>query len=619
MQSNYGLHWPNTTRGQESLHTLFELSAKKHPENIALVCGNEQMTFKELNDRADNLCHAILNWAYYEDIIAVSSTPGIDMVVGVLAVLKSGKAFMPIDPKAKKSRNIQIVNDSAARFCITGEKEYEAFASLGLNMIFADSGRNYRTINGRRKGSLAYLMYTSGSTCQPKGVKVEHSSLIHYINHAIQHYSSDTSNQSGSFLLLPLTFDASLTALFVPLLTGKKLIIAETLGANAFNDPNFIKHAPYDFVKITPLQFAWLEKRFEVNQSAICNNIVVGGEALHKRHFEFLRGKNLDLHIINEYGPTETTVGCMNYKFHVDDNVLDSPHGIPVGYAIAGMDVKILNDNLEPVSPGNIGEIYISGPQVSKGYLMRPELNDRLFVTLADTNERMFKTGDHALLNDDRSVVYIDRSDYHVQIKNKWVDPDMIEWELSKLKGIKQCKVTIRNVDGQYHILAYIIPDQNGLDHEALRQQLGLELPENMMPEKFIIVNEWPYTSSGKLNRHALPLPECCQSKSRSNRRMPQTEIEKQVAVVWNHVLNLEQCDLDTGFFEMGGNHLQADRLVKLLKRHFGYNTDLSTLYKCSTIACLSSELQKRNLETGVMQASLKEKKASNQSMQLVN
>lgn len=597
MQSRYGNIWQEETHANEKLHTLFELSAKKHPDNIALVYKNESLTFRELNEKADNLCHAILNWAYYDDFIGVSTSPSADLVVSILAILKSGKAFLPIDPKASIKRNAQIVSDSGLNFCLAKENEFESLNNYGLKIIFSDSERNFRTIVGKRLGQMAYMMYTSGSTCRPKGVKVEHKSIVHYLKNAIEEYAS-SDNNSGSYLQLSLSFDASLTSLFVPLCCGKTVVIADSTCNNAFNDPNFMKHIPYDFLKITPLQFSWLEHSFQGRALQVCKHIVVGGENLHTRHFEFLRNKGLDTDIINEYGPTETTVGCMNYRFGLNDHYIDSIYGIPIGKAMKGNEILILNEKMEAVGPGEVGEIYISGPQLSAGYLMRPDLNEQLFVEHPyDKNRTVFKTGDFATIHEDGTAVYLDRAENHISIEGVKVDFNKIEWELSKLEGVKQCEVVCKELNGKKRLIAYLMPDQAGLDIESLPQLLSGKISESMMPQKFIVISEWPYTAHGKLNKHGLPIPLCGKHKNNS-RRMPGSIIEKQIADIWCELLNINDTDIDTGFFEMGGNHILADRLVRTLKSKHQYNVDLTMIYRCSSISCLSKEIEKQTPTT---------------------
>lgn len=580
----------------ELLHKLFELKAKQFPERTAIIFKNEFLTYKELNERADNLCHAILNWAYYEDVIAISSRPGIEMIIGVMAILKSGKAFMPLDPAAKHSRNAQIVKDSSVSFCLAAENDYEAFVDHNLKVIFSDSMRSYPVISGHRQGRLAYLMYTSGSTCQPKGVKVTHLSLLHYLRHGISNYT-DSFSKSGSFMHLPLTFDAALTSLFIPLLCGKSLVLASGNRSDCFTERNFLEQAPYDFIKLTPLQLGWLENAVSnQNHKNICSRLVIGGETLHSRQLDFLRNKGLDLRIINEYGPTETTVGCMNFEFGIDDVIQDSHHGVPIGRAIPGMEVMVLDEFMNRVAPGEIGEIFIAGPQVSEGYLMRPELNDQLFIRETGQQKRkLFKTGDHALAGENGSITYIDRAEYHLKINGQWADPDLIEWELSRQKGIKQCKVVFRTLDdGSKKLIAYVMPDHSGFDAEQVRLELNQQLPSHMVPDKFLMVSHWPCTASGKLNRHALPLPDCM-SKKTNQFKSPETDLEKQIAIVWRHVLNLDHCDIESGFFEMGGSHSQAERFIRLMKKHFEMKLDMQMLFNCSSISCLAAEIARQN------------------------
>lgn len=598
MQSNYGFNRSVFEQTHLYLHSQFELTAQHYPDEIALVFAKEKISFKELNEKADNLCHGILNWAYYEDIIGISATPSIEMVVGILAILKSGKAFVPIDLSAPKNRNQQIIQDAGLSFCIAKENEYEAFQFSNLNLIYSDNDRQYPVIADKRIGKMAYLMYTSGSTCQPKGVKIEHKAILNYLHHAVEHYTEPFENESCSFLQLPITFDGALTALFVPLLSGKKLVISKTTDENAFSDPNFKKYMPYDFLKLTPIQLGWLEKSMQDCVLPTCDKMVVGGEALHQRHLNFLKNKGLDLTIINEYGPTETTVGCMNYSFHIDETeVPDSPHGIPVGTPIAGMEVCILDKQLQAVQANEVGEIYIAGPQLSNGYMMRPELNEQQFVVISSDNslKTFYKTGDRAFYESDGTMYFIDRADYKIIINGKEVDLDLVEFELSKIEGIQQCKVICKTIDNAFNIFAYIIPVPGQFDLDKIRLILKANLPAEYIPKELIVVNHWPSTASGKLNRHALPLPGC--SNNHEQFRMPESVTELVIADIWHRVLGHEATDVHTGFFEMGGNHEKAFQFLELINKQFDYNLEFSQFYRCSSISCLAKALEKGMLK----------------------
>lgn len=594
MQTGYDFPWTTENASTEKLHKLFELSARKFSTDTALVFKNESLTFEQLNERADNLCHAILNWAYYEDFIGVSSTPSIEMVVSVLAVLKSGKAFIPIDSKASIQRNAQIAQDANLNFILAKEDEFELFSGLGMKVLFSDIDRNYRTINEKRIGQMAYIMFTSGSTCKPKGVIVNHASIVNYVMNACAEYIQLPGHTSGSFLQLPLTFDAALTSLFAPLICGKTLVISERTDNKTFLDPNFKKYAPFDFLKLTPLQLSWLEKAIGDNNTPICRHLVIGGDNLHARHFSFLIGKGLEMDIVNEYGPTEATVGCMTHRISLQGKVEDTPGGIPIGTAMKGCEIYILNDQLKSIGQGEIGEIYIGGKQVSSGYLMRPELNETLFVRHPLNNgERLYKTGDKATINEDGTAVYLDRYENIMEVNGVGIDYNLIEWEISRLEGVKQCEVVCKEIKGSKKLIAYLQPDGSGLDIESLPQQLSGHLPSDMMPQKFMAIIDWPYTLHGKLNKHALPIPACERHKS-SVRRYPKSRIEKQLARLWCQLLQIEDVDIDSGFFELGGNHLLADHMSRTLQLKHNYSIDLATIYRCPSIACLSAEIELR-------------------------
>jgi len=592
MQSNAEHLWSGQNPASWRIHTLFELSAKRYPHNTALVFQNESLSFKELNEKADILCHAILNWAYYDDVIGISTTPGPEMVIGVLAILKSGKAFLPIDLKASRQKNQQIIADANLNFCLSKSAEYLRFSDLDLKVIESDTDRKYPTIHEKRLGNLAYIMFTSGSSCNSKGVKIEHKVLVNYLLNAVTLYTTEQSHTAGSYLQLPISFDAAMTSLFAPLLCGKTLVLANSTNASAFNDPNFEKYMPYDFIKLTPLQFNWLEKAIDTRPLALAKQIVVGGENLHKRHFQFMIDKKFHTDIINEYGPTEATVGCMTYRLALNENIEDNHFGIPIGKAMPGNEVLILNDKMEAVGPGEIGEIYIGGAQLSAGYLMRSELNATCFIQHPfEKSKKVFKTGDYATINAEGTAIYLDRAENHQETEGR--DFNVIEWNLSRLPGIKQCEVVCKTINNKQRLLAYILADNTGLDIESIPVLLSQTLDSNEMPEKFILINEWPYTLHGKLNKHALPIPHCTEHR-KDSKRLPETEIQKDLANMWCQLLNIQNPDIDTGFFEMGGNYLLAEQMVQSLRLKHAMEINIAMLYKCSSIACLATEIEKQ-------------------------
>ncbi|MCC6818926.1 MAG: AMP-binding protein [Bacteroidia bacterium] len=259
-----------------------------------------------------------------------------------------------------------------------------------------------------------------------------------------------------------------------------------------------------------------------------------------------------------------------------------------------GSEIFIFDENMEAIGPGEMGEIYIGGQQLSAGYLMRPDLNDELFVTHPlKSNEKLFKTGDKATINEEGTAIYLDRCENLMSIDNVAIDFNRIEWEISKIEGVKQCAVICKDIKGKKRLIAYILPDGDGLDIESLPQKLSEYLPLECMPQKFIAIMEWPYTSHGKLNKHALPIPSCNRHKSYL-KRAPSTKLEKELAQIWTQLLNVESLDIDSGFFELGGNHLLADQMVRLLLLKHNYKLDLSTVYRCPSISCLCTEIEKQ-------------------------
>lgn len=497
-------------RAQTQLHQLFENHLEKRHNSIALVYENQTITFGELNRLSNSLALSILNHAYNEKCIAVSCMPSIQMVISVLAILKAGKAFVPIEAHYDSDKISKIISETGIRF-ITNSNDIHSFNQYGLNTIEIDESDCYDQLLpfDYKSTDTAYIVYTSGSTGSSKGIEVRHNSIVQYVQNAIEDYCNNNIESNCSFFHLSLAFDASLTALFASLCIGKTLIIGSRKYSNVFQDPNYLNYAPYDFIKITPYQIFELESTQNDECLKTTKCFVMGGETLYNRHLKVFRDKNISADIVNEYGPSETCVGCISYRFNTLQNTDEKPFGIPVGKPMKGTKVFVLNKNSEPVKNGEYGEIVIGGVQVADSYIANEKLSKQRFVAFNNTNNESdfmyYKTGDFAQINSDGLIEFVCREDKMDAFQMQSFVPAKLEAELMKINGIRHVLVQSAKDENQIPFpICYIKLESNWNSLNQLKSNLLSLFKYRRFPIICVSIDEFPLTSNKKLNRHKL-------------------------------------------------------------------------------------------------------------------
>ncbi|MBC7914512.1 MAG: amino acid adenylation domain-containing protein, partial [Pyrinomonadaceae bacterium] len=439
-----GVHQRNETEviypQTKCLIQLIEETAAANADKLALVYADDEITFAELNQKANQLARFLLEKDIkVGDVIGLAVERSPEMIVALLAILKTGATFVPLDAELPQERINFMLADVSARITITSKKHLDKFSSQAIEVIIEDAlseSKNQLNTNPNVSISttdIAYIIYTSGSTGKPKGVLIEQRSILNYIQSSINAYSSPEQQYAGSFIHLALSFDASLTAVFVPLIIGKSIVISAKPALEVFDDENLIKFAPFDFIKLTPAQLLLLKNSKNAKAPFAARKLVVGGEALLKRHIDFLIELQADVEIINEYGPTEASVGCVSYVFNIHDDFKYSSSGISIGKPMPNVRIYILDKFLNPVPDDTEGEIYIGGVQVAKGYLNRPELNTKKFVSNPfNESEILYRTGDLAKYAEDGNIAYLGRIDDQFKIRGYRIEPGEIEQLLLK-------------------------------------------------------------------------------------------------------------------------------------------------------------------------------------------
>jgi len=453
----------------ETVVSLFEKRVKLCPNAIALVYNDTELTFLELDQKSNQFA----NYLRAKGVSGNTFLPLIidrkpEMVIAILGILKSGAAYVPIDPDFPTARKEYVLKDISAKNIISHSEIKLGLNSDDYQVINIDTDweiidREEKTFKYITKcDDIAYLIYTSGSTGHPKGVMIEHRNLVHYLCNSDTKYIDENSHNSGSFIHLSYTFDASITALFMPLIFGKLVVIGAKNSIEVFQDKNFIKYAPYDFIKLTPVHLELIQTSFNTTNSIIpTGKLVVGGEALNPGHFKYFRDHDICVEVINEYGPTEATVGCTVFSFNSNDTSFDVS-GISIGKPIANTEIYILN-NMQPAPIGVIGEIFISGAGIARGYLGLEDQNKAKFINhpfIKNQGLKLYRTGDLAKWTIDGKIEYVGRVDEQVKVRGFRIELSEIESHLMKSDLIDQVSALVSNVNiDQQRLLAFYVPN----------------------------------------------------------------------------------------------------------------------------------------------------------------
>uniref|UniRef100_UPI002B40EA8B non-ribosomal peptide synthetase n=1 Tax=Xenorhabdus szentirmaii TaxID=290112 RepID=UPI002B40EA8B len=529
--------------------------------------------------------HLIALGVQPDDRVAICAERSPAMVVGLLGTLKAGGAYVPLDPTYPTERLAYMLADAAPMVLLT-QTSLAGRLGSGLPTVLLDTpacdscADNNPTVRALTPHHLAYVIYTSGSTGQPKGVMVEHGGFRNYLQWAISHYV--TAGQIDSIVSSPFAFDATVTSIYLPLLCGGKIRLIREGQELIELVPSLLSTSPESatLVKITPTHLAAIGQEL-LAAKRICpaHCFVVGGEALTRSVVARWRELSPESRIVNEYGPTETVVGCITFDTHHQDDITDN---VPIGQPIANTRIYILDAQSQPVPLGVAGEIYIGGAGVARGYLNRPALTAERFIPdpfSAEPDARLYKTGDLGRWLPDGNIEYLGRNDFQVKLRGFRIEPGEIEARLTRCAGVQEAMVIAReDMPGEKRLVAYLRP-QSGVElvPAELRQQLAQYLADYMLPGAFVMLERFPLTPNGKLDRKALPAPEQSATVTRGY-EAPEGEPEILLAQIWQELLGLERVGRHDHFFELGGHSLMAVSLIERL-RVLGQALDVRSIF----------------------------------------
>ncbi|QIP11495.1 amino acid adenylation domain-containing protein [Spirosoma aureum] len=580
------------------VHQLVEQTASKHPDTIALILGGDTLTYRQLNEQAETICHTILNVDPDAALIGVSSARSLDMVIGVLAVLKAGKAYLPLDPTYPAQRLEQISIDSGIKTCLATAQDAPVFEQIGLHVISSGKASGFVPQSANRQKSTAYVLYTSGSTGKPKGVSMGHGPLMNLLHW--QAANSEAAVGTRTLQLAPLSFDVSFQEIFATLSTGGTLIlIDEELRLDltallAFIDEQSVNRLFLPFVALQYLAEAAVStQRFP---SAL-REIMTAGEQLKitpQLTSFFTALPNCVL--FNQYGPTECHVVS---QLKLEGNPTEWPLLPSIGKAIDNVSLFIADDNLTLLPEGESGELLIAGDCLAEGYLHQEALTNEKFIELAIPGRgitRIYRTGDLARYQPDGTIEFLGRRDDQVKIRGHRVELGELEVIINQLQGVKQAVVVAREgIGGQKQLIAYLVSSGETKENVGIRKELEQRLPDYMMPSAFVWMDDFPKTSSGKVDKKKLPAPEQKRPELAVTYRKPKTSLEQTIANVWATLLQLDKVGLDDNFFELGGNSLLAQKIVAALKQE-QQSLPVTKLYQYPTIAGIARYLQPQAL-----------------------
>nr|AXN93590.1 PuwF-G [Cylindrospermum alatosporum CCALA 994] len=595
--------WNSTTVDYSTnlcLHQWFEQQVQQTPDDVAVVLDNTNLTYSQLNNRANQLAHYLQTLGVAPDVlVGICVERSLDMVVGILGILKAGGAYVPLDPEYPQERLEFMLDDSQVSVLLTQSQCLKSLPEVQAQIIPLDTDwgiietqSQENPVSDVSPNNLAYIIYTSGSTGKPKGVLVNHKNVTRLLG-ATQHWFNF--NQSDVWTLFhSYAFDFSVWEIWGALLYGGRLVVVPfwvSRDSKAFY--NLLCVEKVTVLNQTPSAFRqliWVEEQEERATSNLnLRWVVFGGEALDpsslipwfKRHGDSIP------QLVNMYGITETTVHVTYRPISIADT--ESRSSV-IGAAIPDLQMYILDEQLQPVPIGVRGQMYVGGAGVTRGYLNRPELTAERFIKNPfrdDSGERLYKTGDLARSKPDGSIEYLGRIDNQVKLRGFRIELGEIESAIAQHPLIRETVVLVReDIPGDKRLVAYFVSNAEAPTSSGMRDYLKQQLPDYMIPAVFVGLDSFPLTANGKLDVRALPIPE--QSKPEETYIPPSTPEQALLAGVWAEVLGAEKVGINDNYFELGGDSIRSIQ-IRAKANQVGLDFSLQQLFQYQTIAELAS------------------------------
>jgi amino acid adenylation domain-containing protein len=590
----------------QSIHELFERQVESRPEAVALICGERQLSYAELNARANQLAHYLQQLAVGPEVqVGICLERSIEMVIGLLGILKAGGVYVPMDPTYPDERLNMMIEDAGIRVLVTQEQLAERCSDRSVSLICLD--RDWRTIARRSHedlqtqvdlGNAAYVIYTSGSTGKPKGVIVTHGNVLNLFNAVNEklHLSED----DIWTMFHSYSFDFSVWEIWGALIYGGALVVVPHLVARSPEEfCDLVRKRSITILSQTPSAFRQFMKANEVagaDRDLNLRAVIFGGEALD---FQVLkewveRRGDESPQLINMYGITETTVHTTYMK--VGSEQVKSASGSVIGRPLGNMRMYVFDERMQPVPVGVVGELYVAGAGMARGYLGREDLTADRFMPdpYGRPGERVYKTGDLARYLGEGEIEYQGRKDHQVKIRGYRIELGEIESALLQHGAIKEAVVIARGEEeGDKKLAAYLV--SRGDERVAvseLRAYLKQRLPDYMVPASFVMMEKMPLTPNGKLDRKALPIPIDEQGEGEAAYVAPRRPVEEILAGIFEEVLKLDRVRIHDNFFEIGGHSLLATQVISRVRSAFGVEIAVRSIFEDGTVEGLARRVE---------------------------
>ncbi len=593
------VHWNDTASEyprENGIHQVFEDQVERTPEAPAVLFEGQQVTYKELNQRANRLAHHLQRLGVGpETLVGICVERSVEMVVGLLAILKAGGAYVPIDARYPLERQAMMLEQVSV--LVTNEEQLEKMPAFWGPVVCFEEEPEWADVTSNPESAvsaenLAYVMYTSGSTGQPKGVEVLHRGVLRLVCGV--HYV-ELNSQSCLLQLAPLTFDASTFEIWGALLNGGRCVLSAARVPTPQDLGEMIDAYGVDTMWLTAsLYNAVIDEAPEA--LAGLRQLLIGGEALSVRHVDEGLRRLVHTQIINGYGPTEGTTFTCCYGIKKDE---DLDRGVPIGRVIDNSQVYVLDRNQEMAPVGVVGELYIGGAGLARGYLREAELTAQRFVPHPYSEapgERLYKTGDMVRYLEDGRLEFIGRKDNQVKVRGYRIELGEIENVLERHGSVREAAVLAReDVPGEKRLVAYVVrqPESSATVTQLL-DYVSKKLPVYMVPSAFVMLEQMPLTPNGKIDRRALPAPEHSRPELEQTYVSPRLPLEEIVAGVWAEVLRVEKVGIEDDFFELGGHSLLATQVISRVRELFSMEIELRVLFEQPTVRGLVAAIEEK-------------------------
>ena len=603
------VEWNSTGKpypADKCVQELVEAQAEKNPDALAVVQEGRQLSYAELNARANQLARVLRQKGVGCDVpVAICLKRSLELPVALLAVLKAGGACVPLDPDYPKDRLAYILEDSRAPVLITQPGLHSALGDVRAEVFYLDA--EWKILSGESREnlplitqpeSLAYIIYTSGSTGKPRGVLLMHRGLVNHGIASIELYGIERSDRVLQFS--SISFDIAVEEIFPTWFAGATVVLRSDQMSLAATD--FLRWIGQQGITVLDLPTAyWHELVHEVTESheelpERLRLVIVGGEkASASAYASWLKAGGSRVRWVNTYGPTEASVIVSAYE---PDPSQPFPDNLPIGRPIANVRLYVLDSELQPVAVGEPGELHIGGAGVARGYLNHPELTDAKFIAdpfTQDGHARLYKTGDIVRYLPDGNIEFQGRIDFQVKIRGFRIELGEIEAALEKHPGVAQAVVTAREMSGEKRLAGYIVALPDATTATELRRHLKSSLPEYMVPADFVFLKSFPLTPNGKVDRRALPAPEPSEVGAAEDFVAARDAFESRMVSLWEQVLGKRPIGVRDNFFELGGHSLLAVRLTSRIEKQFGKKLTITALLQAPTVESLVSLLREEN------------------------